>query len=384
MGEFDYIITGAGAAGLSLVYYILQEEELREKSILLVDKEVKNSNDRTWTFWEEIPQPFRQLISKEWDHVSLKDRANDLRISSEATPYNLIRSADFYKFIREELDRHDRVKYLRGEITSIDSTSNGASIVVDGKTYHATQVFNSAFVANSSYDSLKNELIHQRFAGLEVELLGRETNENQITLMDFSIDDSEDVRFLYALPVTSNKIIYNYTEFGTGPADLNKLFLNLEQELNKRFTESGWRTVRREQGVIPMSHLPFERRYSSRILNMGILGGDSRPSTGYTFAKTIENSQKIARALAQGKSVSGLNYNRRQAFYDRVFLTVLRHEPPKLQKALILMFKRNRIDRVFRFLSGKTNLLQELPIILSLPIIPFIRGFFRSFKQAGA
>ncbi|GAB3824620.1 hypothetical protein GCM10028895_33210 [Pontibacter rugosus] len=37
--HYDYIIAGAGAAGLSLLCYLLEEPALRQKKILLLDRE---------------------------------------------------------------------------------------------------------------------------------------------------------------------------------------------------------------------------------------------------------------------------------------------------------------------------------------------------------
>ena len=51
--KYDFIIAGAGCAGLSLLYRILQEPALQNKSVLIIDKDTKNSNDRTWCFWEK-------------------------------------------------------------------------------------------------------------------------------------------------------------------------------------------------------------------------------------------------------------------------------------------------------------------------------------------
>ena len=51
--DYDYIILGRGCAGLSLIMHILSSSHLSNKRILLIEKEVKNKNDRTWCFWEK-------------------------------------------------------------------------------------------------------------------------------------------------------------------------------------------------------------------------------------------------------------------------------------------------------------------------------------------
>jgi lycopene beta-cyclase len=57
---YDYLITGAGAAGLSLAYH-LNQSGLSDKRILLIDRAPKTSNDRTWCFWEVQPGSFEAV-----------------------------------------------------------------------------------------------------------------------------------------------------------------------------------------------------------------------------------------------------------------------------------------------------------------------------------
>lgn len=58
---FDFIIAGGGMAGLSLAFY-LNQSTLRDKKILLIDREIKNQNDHTWCFWEKEKNPFEEII----------------------------------------------------------------------------------------------------------------------------------------------------------------------------------------------------------------------------------------------------------------------------------------------------------------------------------
>jgi lycopene beta-cyclase len=48
--HYNYIIAGAGAAGLSLFMRLLQAPALQQQSVLIIDQQTKNSNDRTWCF----------------------------------------------------------------------------------------------------------------------------------------------------------------------------------------------------------------------------------------------------------------------------------------------------------------------------------------------
>ncbi|MGB3774526.1 MAG: lycopene cyclase, partial [Leeuwenhoekiella sp.] len=48
---FNYIILGAGLSGLGLAVKFISDPFFKDKKILLLDKEEKLKNDRTWCFW---------------------------------------------------------------------------------------------------------------------------------------------------------------------------------------------------------------------------------------------------------------------------------------------------------------------------------------------
>ena len=51
--QYDYIFLGAGCASLSIIMRMINSKKFIKKKILLVDKEGKTKNDRTWCFWEK-------------------------------------------------------------------------------------------------------------------------------------------------------------------------------------------------------------------------------------------------------------------------------------------------------------------------------------------
>ena len=60
--QYDYIVTGGGCAGLSFIMHLLNEPQLADKRILLIEKELKNQNDRTWCYWERGEGFFEEII----------------------------------------------------------------------------------------------------------------------------------------------------------------------------------------------------------------------------------------------------------------------------------------------------------------------------------
>ena len=66
--EFDYIFAGGGMAALSMAFY-LNQSSLRDKSILIIDKEIKNTNDHTYCFWEKGQSAFEPIICQKWNKM---------------------------------------------------------------------------------------------------------------------------------------------------------------------------------------------------------------------------------------------------------------------------------------------------------------------------
>ena len=85
MDNYDYIIAGAGCAGLSLMHYILKEESLLQKKILVIDKSLKKSNDRTWCFWEQQPGVFESIVYHRWNQLIVQ--SIDGMVQSAIQPY---------------------------------------------------------------------------------------------------------------------------------------------------------------------------------------------------------------------------------------------------------------------------------------------------------
>ena len=75
MQEHDYIITGTGASGLMLAYRMAKDPFFDHKSILIIDKEKKSSNDRTWCFWENGTGEWDDILHKSWKKILFNSKS---------------------------------------------------------------------------------------------------------------------------------------------------------------------------------------------------------------------------------------------------------------------------------------------------------------------
>lgn len=379
--SYDYIILGAGAAGLSLAYYMSSYPALQEKRVLIIDKDTKNQNDRTWTFWGTPPADLAHLIKKSWQRVGIFDHQHSVEADISELQYHYISGDAFYKHTRETISKRSNYSFLRAMINEVDTTGDWPVVKADGVSYTAPYIFNSAYFGTGNLHNIKDHIAFQRFSGWEVVYDEPVLDADKLTLMDFSMNSASDLRFIYVLPLAENRLIINSTAFGRTPIPNEFYGYSMAEYLHKRISKKPYEIVRQEGGMIPMSHLPIQRYYGETVINLGIMGGDTRASTGYTFIHTLENAQHLAGKLAKGETPIALEQKPRHAFYDRIFLQVLAEHPKKLEQGLVALFRKNRPDQVFRFLSGKTVLYEELPLILSLPIAPFVKGLLNMVKK---
>jgi len=66
MNNYDYIIVGSGASGLMMAYRMALDSFFDDKRILLLDKEKKYTNDRTWCFWQTSHGEWDDILTTSW------------------------------------------------------------------------------------------------------------------------------------------------------------------------------------------------------------------------------------------------------------------------------------------------------------------------------
>ena len=68
--------------------------------------------------------------------------------------------------------------------------------------------------------------------------------------------------------------------------------------------------------------------------------------------------------------------NKKYQFLDDIFLRVLDENPEKMPDIFFKMFKSSP-KTVIKFLSNKSNFLEDLSIILKMPKLTFVKALFR-------
>ena len=130
--RYDYIFTGAGCAGLSLLMQLVSSGKFADKRILLIDKAPKNTNDRTWCFWETEEGLFEPIVHKRWNaawyHTDRFSRLLDLY----PFQYKMIRGIDFYNYCFDLITQQPNFFILLQKVDSVFSENETGVISKSG------------------------------------------------------------------------------------------------------------------------------------------------------------------------------------------------------------------------------------------------------------
>ncbi|HMS40306.1 MAG TPA: lycopene cyclase family protein, partial [Pyrinomonadaceae bacterium] len=188
--SFDYIIAGGGLAGLSLAFY-LNESRLKDKKILIIDREKKSENDHTWCFWEKENSAFEEIVFRRWNTVWFHGtRSFNEKLDLGEYVYKMIRAKDFYEFVFAKLGANFTV--LQAEISEIENDS----VKTDKGEFRAKEFIFDSFT-RKTYNNPKYLNLLQHFRGWVIETSENIFVETAPTIFDFRVEQKNECRFIY-------------------------------------------------------------------------------------------------------------------------------------------------------------------------------------------
>ena len=371
--SFDYIICGAGASGLLLANSMIEDDFFRDKKILLIEKDNKSINDRTWGFWDNKVNVLDSIIFKSWDNAEFIDSSFRKNFSLSPYKYMMVKAVDFYSHFLEKIDNASNFEYVNASISEIVSNTNQNYVNTSIGKFSSKLIF-SSLPLNNNINFNKYPLLNQSFIGWTIETVEDVFDENKMTLMDFDRDQKNETRFIYTLPFSSKRALIEYTLFSETLISDKEYEDGIKEYLNKRGIND-YRVLEKEKGNIPMTCFPFEKSNTDKLIYIGTAGGWTKPSTGYTIKNTIEKTEELVSFIQSNQSLKKFKKRNRFWYYDLLLLDVLKSTKGNGYKTFSYMFKRNNPIKILKFLDEKTNLNEELPILLSVNKIVFIKAF---------
>lgn len=376
MQNYDYIITGSGASGLMLAYRMAKDSFFDNASILIIDKEKKTSNDRTWCFWENDKGEWDDLVYKSWNKILFDSRPYKKTIPLQSYTYKMIRSAKFYEKLWNFIETKNNISFIKANVTSISDTEEAAFVETSTGQYRAVKLLNSVDLDQKHTHQEEYPVLLQHFTGWFIKTKKNIFDDSVATFMDFTVDQKMNTRFMYVLPVSANKALFEYTLFSKDVLSKEEYERELQKylELNS-ITE--YTIIEKEKGIIPMTSFKFWQDNSKNILNIGTVGGWTKASTGYTFKNTSKKTIQLIAFLKTENDFTNFRKKTRFWFYDLLMLDVLANHNHLGSNLFSTLFQRNSLKNVFRFLDEETSFIEDLRIMLSMPPLRFIIALFR-------
>jgi len=376
MQNHDYIITGSGASGLMLAYRMAKDSFFDNASILIIDKEKKTSNDRTWCFWENDKGEWDDLVHKSWNKILFDSHSYKKSIPLQSYTYKMIRSAKFYEKLWNFIDSKNNISFIKANVTSISDTPEGAFVETSTGQYRAVKLLNSIDLDQKYTRQEEYPVLLQHFTGWFIETKKNVFDDSVATFMDFTVDQKMNTRFMYVLPVSANKALFEYTLFSEDVLTKEEYELELQKYLELN-SISEYTIIEKEKGIIPMTSFKFWQDNSKNILNIGTVGGWTKASTGYTFKNTSKKTIQLIAFLKTENDFTNFRKKTRFWFYDLLMLDVLANHNHLGSNLFSKLFQRNSLKNVFRFLDEETSFIEDLRIMLSMPPLRFIIALFR-------
>jgi len=375
---FTYIIAGGGCAGLSVALHLAKLGPA-SASILIIDQDIKTTNDRTWCFWhDDALSVSRSVISKSWSNLSFHSGTYSTQSSISPFTYSMVRSADWYEHMHRQLADFPQVSYQRARIEEIDEDLLGPFVLADSKIIRGRTILNSCKPAPVQPAQSPTYHLWQHFKGWWIETSEDTFDPDTARLMDFRTRQKGSSRFFYILPLTPRKALVEYTVFSKELLESGAYDKAFHEYMDREFPGMTYTVQEEETGKIPMTNRSFNRYTQANIINIGTVGGAVKPTTGYAFLRILAESKQVAQKLVRGERVTEVNTSAsRFAFYDRLLLHILQAKGWLGESIFSALFRHNPIPRILVFLDERTSYSQEVLIFARLPKLPFLKALWQ-------
>jgi lycopene beta-cyclase len=379
--RYEHVILGAGCAGLSLCHYLL--ERGAKGGILILDRRASFADDRTWCFWDVEPTPFSHLAIRRWHSWSVRAVGRNTVRTTENYPYLCLTGRDFYRHILDGLAARGDVTLLLGqEVEGFEEVGGEVVVKSSRGSFRAATLFDARGLTPSSpvFEEARSSApwVPQVFFGMRLRTRRPVFDPEVCTLMDLEVDQGRGPHFAYVLPFGPSEALVENVYLCEAGLSREEHRVELRTYLRDTYglDDGEFEVDGEEEGYIPMTTYKFPRRLGERVYSVGMLGGESRPSTGYTFLRIQRACWELARAVTTGEEPAKV-HPRRLRVLDGIFLRFLRDRPGRSPEVYARMFADTPPDALVRFLTERSTLSDETRLIAALPKMPFIETVAR-------
>ena len=378
---YDYAIVGAGASGLQIALAMAGDSFFDSKSILIVEKDEKLTNDKRWSFWERGKGKWDQIIYKKWEVGHVYSEHGHIVFDVEPYTYKMLRAIDFYQSSKQVLSKCKNITWVKDAVSSLTVQDEHVQIVGEENTYLAHHVFDSRIEKSKEIDQSDYTQLLQHFIGWHIKSEEPVFASNEFVMMDFRYAIPGLCSFIYVLPFNDHEALIEYTLFTDKLLPDHSYTEKIEQYISKELSMEKYDLLEVEKGVIPMNTYPYHKASRSKITKIGTAGSWVKPSSGYSFKNTEKYVHKLIENIKNGASPDDDLLSKKHRYYDSLFLNVLATDNAKGPDLFHTMYSKNNIQKVFQFLDEETNLLDDLAIMASFNPLPFLKSLWKNLLK---
>ncbi|ETN93286.1 lycopene cyclase family protein [Gammaproteobacteria bacterium MOLA455] len=377
--EFDIAIIGGGNAGLTLAAQLAAHDN--PPSTVVIEPQPMRQRDCSWALWA-LDQQSDQLthsIKGRWRRWQLIDETSRVVHSSNQFSYLSLSSADYLVDCAAQL--REPVSLIEDSVKALHPQQHETIIETEQSRYSAKTVYDSR-PPKVAYGDLR-----QHFLGWQVTTKEPIKEPDIATLMDFRVDQSRGLHFIYALPFSDHHLLIESTLISG----------RIETQDWYRDAIKGWlrdnnieidEFICEEVGVIPMDTLRSETHPAASptspepkplIATIGAASGAVRRSSGYAFQHIQQQISQLAAGIAQGHMLVPSPISSYLTAMDSIFNGVLQSRPDLAVSLYMKMAHALNGDQFARFMLGQATASDWLRVIAAMPKGPFVK---ETLKQA--
>lgn len=359
--DVDIAIVGGGLAGTLTALALSRSRPGGARKVAIIDQSQTPLAGRHWAYFSpSAVEPSAEVAA--WPRVRVRSGDGDVVLPLQRYRYRRI-NGDLLAAALDDCGA--RLPRIHERVTGLFPGTDAVRIRLTSGALRARWVLDSVFglplLAGGPWLS---------FLGIRIAVPAAPQDP---VLMDFTLQQSDSVRFGYVLPEGPGTLFVEATSFRSEGPDTGLAGV-LEEWLIRTWPDH--RTVGPvvERASLPL-HRRTRRRQHGRIVHIGRAGGRTRRTTGYGVLGYQRDAAAIARALARtGRPGPLPPPPRLQGWLDDVAMRVLARDPVTLWTSYQRLFARLSGDEVLAFLAGEPTPRQAAAVLSSLPLRPFLRA----------
>ena len=362
INEFDIAIIGGGSAGISLA------SQLNDCSVVVLEPRTPAERDCSWALWADSHQveKFAAVTKGSWQQWRLIDHQTEVCHYSDQYRYTSLSSAQYMTQCESKLSKG--VDLIRAPAEDVLASGNGGSFSAAGKHYRAAQLY------DSRPPKMADNSLRQHFLGWEIRTK-YPINEPEIaTLMDFRVDQSRGLHFIYALPFSDRRLLIESTMISNHLEDKDWYRQAITEWLHEQNIEIE-ESLSEETGVIPMHKI---KPVDKDIASIGAASGAVRLSSGYAFTGIQAQVTQLAERISVGQYAVPSPISSILIRLDEIFNRVLMAQPELAVSLMMGTAKALDANGFARFMLGSATIIDWAKVIIAMPKVPFLKQVFHS------